>query len=323
MTMNRTAVIAVGGNALILSGQRGTIAEQFENARATARHIADLVAAGWRVVVTHGNGPQVGFILLRSELAGDQDFTPRLSLDMAVADSEGGIGYIIANSLGNELGRRGLADRVACLLTQTVVDPADPAFTHPTKPIGRAYTHAEAEAHRADGWAMVEEAGRGYRRVVPSPRPRRIVETEAVRTLVQAGFVVLAGGGGGIPVVEEGPGRYRGVEAVIDKDLASALLAASLGVEHFVVCTGVERVAIRFGQPDQAWLDRVSVTEVRAHLEAGEFPEGSMGPKIRAAIDFLDRGGKEVIITSEAHLEAALAGPAGTHIVPDRVPGAR
>lgn len=311
----RTAVIAVGGNALILPGQRGTIAEQFENARATAGRIAALVAAGWRVVVTHGNGPQVGFILLRSELAGDEDFTPRLSLDMAVADSQGGIGYIIGNSLVNELARRGLPDRVACLLTQTVVDPADPAFARPTKPIGRAYTKEEAAEHRAEGWSMVEEAGRGHRRVVPSPRPLRIVETEAVRALVAAGFVVLAGGGGGIPVVEEGPGRYRGVEAVIDKDFASALLAASLGAEHFVVCTGVQRVAIRFGRPDQAWLDRVTASEIRAHLEAGEFPEGSMGPKIRAALDFLERGGKEVVITDEAHLEPALAGGAGTHIV--------
>ena len=311
---DRTAVVAVGGNALILSDQRGTIAEQFENARATARHIAALVAAGWRVVVTHGNGPQVGFILLRSELVGDADVTPRLSLDMAVADSEGGIGYIIGNSLANELGRVGLADRVACLLTQTVVDPADPAFGHPTKPIGRAYTKEEADDHRAGGWAMVEEAGRGYRRVVPSPQPKRIVETEAVRALVAAGFVVLAGGGGGIPVVEEEPGCYRGVEAVIEKDLASALLAASLNARYLVICTGVERVAVRFRRPDQAWLDRVTVPEIRSYLEAGEFPEGSMGPKIRAAIDFLERGGKEVVVTSEAYLEPALNGEAGTHI---------
>jgi carbamate kinase len=311
----RTALIAVGGNALILSGQHGTIGEQFENARATARHIAKLIAGGWRVVLTHGNGPQVGFILLRSELvSADRDFTPSLSLDRAVADSEGGIGYILGNSLANELGRLGLADRVACLLTQTVVDPADPAFAHPTKPIGRAYTKEEADEHRAAGWSMVEEIGRGYRRVVPSPRPLRIVETEAVRALVGAGFVVLAGGGGGIPVVEEAPGCYRGVEAVVDKDFASALLAASLGVDYLVICTGVERVAVRFGQPDQAWLDRVTVAEARAYLEAGEFPEGSMGPKIRAAIDFLERGGKEVVVTSEAYLEPALNGEAGTHI---------
>jgi carbamate kinase len=312
----RAVVIAVGGNALILEGQRGTIAEQFENARATARHIASLVAIGWQVVVTHGNGPQVGFILLRSELTNDELPIPRLSLDMAVADSQGGIGYILGNSLSQELGRRGLADRVVCLLTQTVVDPDDPAFRHPTKPIGSAYSVDEAEQHRkSQGWTMVEDAGRGFRRVVASPQPKRIVETEAVRRLLQDGFVVLAAGGGGIPVVEDQPGVYRGVEAVIDKDLSSALLAASLGAPYFAVCTGVEKVAVRFRKPDQRWLERVTVAELRDFQAQGEFPEGSMGPKIRAAIEFLERGGKEVVITSEEHLEAALEGRAGTHIV--------
>jgi len=317
-SIDRTAVIAVGGNALILDGQRGTIAEQFENAQATARHIAALVAAGWRIVVTHGNGPQVGFILRRSELVEDADNIPLLSLDMAVADSEGGVGFILVNSMVNELGRLGLRDRVVCLLTQTVVDANDPAFEQPSKPIGTSYSQAQAELHRArDGWTMVEDAGRGYRRVVPSPHPQRIVETAAIRALVEAGFVVIACGGGGIPVVEEQPGRYRGVEAVVDKDFASALLAASLGVPLFVVATGVEKVAGHFRQPDQRLLDRVTDSELRRHLEAGEFPEGSMGPKVRAAIEFLERGGKEVIITSESHLEAAVAGHAGTHVVPD------
>ena len=318
-TLERAAVIAVGGNALIEDGQRGTIAEQFENARAMARHVAALVAGGWRVVLTHGNGPQVGFILLRSELVGSSMPTapiPQLSLDMAVADSIGGVGYIIGNSVVNELGRRGLADRVACVLTQTVVDPADPAFAKPSKPIGAYYSAAEAEAHTArDGWAMVEDAGRGYRRVVPSPRPRRVVEAGAIRTLVDAGYVVIACGGGGIPVVEAEPGVYRGVEAVIDKDFASALLAASLGVPIFVVSTGVEKVAIQFRKPDQRFLDRLTVAEARTYLDAGEFPEGSMGPKIRAAIEFIERGGKEVIITSPAHLEEALAGQTGTRVV--------
>jgi carbamate kinase len=316
--MERAAVIAIGGNALILEGQRGTIAEQFENARDAVRHIAGLVVAGWRVVVTHGNGPQVGFILRRSELVGEADSIPPLSLDMAVADSQGGVGYIIDNSLVNELGRRGLPDRAVYLLTQTVVDPADPAFQHPSKPIGSAYSAAEAEVLRGrEGWAMVEDAGRGYRRVVPSPRPKRIVEAAAIRTLMDADFVVVACGGGGIPVVETEPGVYRGVEAVIDKDFASALLAASLGVPLFVVSTGVEKVAIRFRKPDQRFLDRLTVSEARRYLAEGEFPEGSMGPKVRAAIEFLERGGKEVIITSEPYLEDAVAGRAGTHIVPD------
>jgi carbamate kinase len=310
-------MIAIGGNALIQDGQRGTIAEQFENARGTARRIGALVEAGWRVVVTHGNGPQVGFILLRSELASDDRHAPRLSLDMCVADSQGGLGYIIGNSLLAELGRRGHADRVSCLLTQTVVDRDDPAFERPRKPIGPFFTGEEARNHQArDGWVMVEDAGRGYRRVVPSPRPRRIVEADAIRTLLDAGFVVIACGGGGIPVVEDEPGVYRGVEAVVDKDHASALLAAQLGVHVLVLATGVERVAIRFRQPGEAFLDRLTAAEARRYLEAGEFPPGSMGPKMEAAIDFLERGGREVVISSPEHLEAAVAGKTGTHVVP-------
>jgi carbamate kinase len=311
-------VIAIGGNSLIQDGQRGTIAEQFENARATARQIGALVEAGWRAVVTHGNGPQVGFILLRSELTTEDRTIPRLSLDMAVADSQGGLGYIVGNSLLSELGRRGIADRVACLLTQTVVDADDPAFQRPQKPIGAFFTAEEARLHEArDRWVMVEDAGRGYRRVVASPRPRRIVEAQAVRALLDAGFVVIAAGGGGIPVVEAEPGVYRGVEAVVDKDLTSALLAATLGVPVLLLSTGVEKVAIRYRRPDQTSLDRITRAEARRHLEAGEFPAGSMGPKMQAAIEFLDRGGREVIITSPPHLAEAVAGRTGTHIVPD------
>ncbi len=316
--MKHRAVVAVGGNALILEGQQGTIAEQFDNARAAAREIGALAAAGWGLVVSHGNGPQVGFILLRSEMVHGGPFVPTLSLVMAGADSQGGVGYIVANSLGNELARRGLVDRVACMLTQTVVDPTDPAFSRPSKPIGGAFTLEQAELHRArDGWTMVEDAGRGYRRVVASPRPVRIVEIAAIRALVNAGLVVVAAGGGGIPVVEEAPGVYRGVEAVIDKDLASGLLASSLGVPVLVISTGVERVAVRFRQPDQRFLERVTIAEMRRHLAAGEFPEGSMGPKVRAAIEFIERGGQEVVITSLGCLEAAVAGRTGTHVVPD------
>ena len=318
MGLPRTVVIAVGGNALILDGQRGTIAEQFENARDTARHVAALVSDGWRVVLTHGNGPQVGFILLRSELVADDAPVPRLSLDMAVADSVGGVGYIITNSLVNELGRVGLADRVVCVMTQTVVDPDDPAFQHPTKPIGPAYSAAEAERlQREEGWTMVEDAGRGYRRVVASPRPQRIVEAGAIRALLEAGYIVVACGGGGIPVVETEPGVYRGVEAVVDKDFASSLLAASLGVQTFVISTGVEKVAVRYRQPDQRFLDRMTLSEAQQYLEAGEFPEGSMGPKIRAAMQMITRGGKEVIITSPNRLEEAMAGRTGTRLVAD------
>jgi carbamate kinase len=318
--MKQSAVVAIGGNALIAEGERGTIEEQFANAAGLATQIGSLVEAGWRLVVTHGNGPQVGFILLRSELANGHAFTPKLSLDMCVADSEGGIGYIVANTLLNELGRRGLQDRVACVLTQTVVDANDPAFDHPTKPIGSAFSPEEAELHRVrDGWQTVEDAGRGYRRVVPSPRPRRIVELPAIRALLDAGLVVVAGGGGGIPVVEETTGVYRGVEAVIDKDLASAHVAASLGMPVLAITTGVERVAIHYRKPDQRDLERVTLSEIRGYLADGEFPEGSMGPKIRAAIEFLENGGEEVVITSLACLEQALTGArgTGTHILRD------
>jgi len=315
--MERSAVIAIGGNALILDGQKGSIAEQFANATETASHIAALVADGWRVVVTHGNGPQVGFILLRSELIGESSGIPRLSLDMSVADSQGGIGHILGNALLNELGRRGLNDTVACILTHVVVDPDDPAFGEPTKPIGPPYSPEEADAKRRDeGWAMVEDSGRGYRRIVPSPHPLRIVEAEQIKTLVSSGCVVIAAGGGGIPVVEGNAG-YAGVEAVIDKDLASALLASSLGIPLLVLSTGVEQVAIHFRQPDQRFLDRLSVTEARRYLAEGEFPKGSMGPKVEAAITFLERGGSEVLITSPANLEQAFAGASGTRIVAD------
>ncbi len=316
--MERRAVIAIGGNALILEGQRGTIAEQRDNASETARHIADLVASGWGVVVTHGNGPQVGFILLRSELMPEDAPVPKLSLEMSVADSQGGIGHILGEALLNELAARGLPDRAVCVLTHVVVDGSDPAFQRPTKPIGPFYERAEAETRAAQaGWTIVEDSGRGYRRVVASPEPQRIVELPQIRALVDAGFVVLAVGGGGIAVVETAPGQYRGVEAVIDKDRASALLAADLKVPLLILSTGVERVAIRFRQPDEEWLERMTRSEAAAYNAAGEFPKGSMGPKVEAAIRFLDRGGEEVLITTPAALSRAIAGETGTRVVRD------
>ena len=318
-TSDRRAVVAIGGNALILDGQRGTIAEQYDNAIEMARHIATLVADGWGIVLTHGNGPQVGFILLRSELIGDSAPVPHLSLEMSSADSQGGIGHILAMALLNELGGRGLHDRVAYVLTHTVVDSDDPAFSAPTKPIGPFYTEGEAATKKErNGWQMIEDSGRGYRRVVPSPKPLRIVESAQIRTLVDAGFVVVAVGGGGIPVVETKRG-YQGVEAVIDKDRASALLASSLGVPLLVLSTGVEQVAWHFRQPDQRLLASVTASEAARYLAEGEFPKGSMGPKVEAAIDFLDHGGKEVLITTPAALERAIAGSTGTRIVPDEI----
>ena len=318
--MERRAVVAIGGNALILDGQRGSIDEQYENARATASHIAALVASGWGIVVTHGNGPQVGFILLRSELVPADAPVPRLSLEMSVADSQGGIGHILGQALLNELAVQGLPDRVVCVLSHVVVDPHDPAFGRPTKPIGPFYSMDESDQKaERNGWTMIEDSGRGYRRVVASPEPLRIVEGEQIRALVDAGFVVIAVGGGGVAVVETAPGQYRGVEAVVDKDRASGLLASSLGIPLLVLSTGVERVAIHFRQTDERWLDRIGIKEARQYLEAGEFPKGSMGPKVEAAIRFLEHGGQEVLITTPAALERAIVGETGTRIVPDPV----
>ncbi len=320
MTMDRRAVVAIGGNALILDGQRGSIDEQYENARETARHIAAMVATGWGVVVTHGNGPQVGFILLRSELVAEDAPVPRLNLEMSVADSQGGIGHILGQALLNELAARGLPDKVACVLSHVVVDPADPAFGQPTKPIGPFYSKEESVQRAArNGWAMIEDSGRGYRRVGASPEPLRSGEGEAIRALVDGGYIVIAVGGGGIAVIETAPGQYRGVEAVIDKDRASALLAASLDIPLLVLSTGVERVAVHFRQPDERWVDQMAVEEARTYLEAGEFPKGSMGPKVEAAIRFLELGGREVLITTPAALERAIGGETGTRILPDPV----
>jgi carbamate kinase len=316
----RRAVVAIGGNALILDGQRGTIAEQYDNAVEMARHIATLVAGGWGIVLTHGNGPQVGFILLRSELVGDSAPVPALSLEMSSADSQGGIGHILTMALLNELAARGLPDRVAYVLTHTVVDPDDPAFSDPSKPIGPFYDADQAATkERLNGWRMIEDSGRGYRRVVPSPKPLRIVESVQIQALIDAGFVVVAVGGGGIPVVETESG-YRGVEAVIDKDRASALMAASLGVPLLVLSTGVEQVAWHFRQPDQRLLSSITAEEATRYLAEGEFPRGSMGPKIEAAVDFLARGGDEVLITTPAALERAISGETGTRILPDPIP---
>jgi len=318
MSQPETALVAIGGNALIREGQSGTIAQQMENARAVAAQVVGLLEDGMRVVVTHGNGPQVGFIMLRSELVEARAPVPRLTLDMCVADSEGGLGYILANALAGEMRRAGFGDRAVCVLTHTVVDPADPAFTSPTKPIGPFFTAAEAEEHhRQYGWAMVEDSGRGYRRIVPSPRPRRIVEQEAIARLVGGGFVGVAAGGGGIPVVEEPDGRLRGVEAVVDKDYASALLAAAIGIPRLVISTGIDRIAVHFRRPDERFLETMTASEARGYLADGEFPEGSMGPKVRAALEFLQSGGKEVIVASPWRLREAVAGHTGTRVVPD------
>ena len=309
------AVIAIGGNSLILDSKKITVKDQYQAASETAHHVAALVAAGYRVVITHGNGPQVGFILLRSDLA--RNVLHQVPLDSCVADTQGALGYQIGQTLANELKRQGIRKPIATVVTQVLVDHNDPAFANPTKPIGSFYTAEEARQHQAEsGWTLKEDAGRGWRRVVASPKPLRIVEEDTVRLLLEQDIVVIAVGGGGIPVRENEKGDLEGCAAVIDKDLASCLLAKNLKADLFIISTGVDKVAVDFKKPTQRELDRLTVAEAKKYLAEGQFPAGSMGPKIEAAIDFLEHGGKEVIITQPHLLEEAIAGKNGTHLVP-------
>jgi carbamate kinase len=309
----RTALIAIGGNSLIRAGEKGTIAEQLANTRRTAQGIVQIIRAGFRVVVTHGNGPQVGAALLRSERAADQVYTH--PLDVCGATTQGEIGYLLQQSLQAELAEAGLTTPVVALVTQTVVSPDDPAMSHPAKPVGPFYSEGEARAKQARfGWTIVEDAARGYRRVVPSPEPLEIVEEGVIRRLVDTGVLVIAAGGGGIPVVRRGR-ALRGVEAVIDKDRASALLAARLGTDCFVISTDTDRVYLHYKKAGQQPLGRVTAAEMEAHHRAGQFPPGNMGPKVESALRFLRNGGHEVIITSCERLLDAVRGEAGTHIV--------
>ena len=310
--MGSLAVVAVGGNSLVrghdasMDAARAAIAE-------TADHLAAMAAAGWALAVTHGNGPQVGFGLLRSEAAAA--VAPRLPLDVLGAETQGSIGYMLQQALDIALARRGVARPVATVVTQVVVDPADQAFSHPTKPIGPFYRAFEAdELRRSRGWAMIEDAGRGWRRVVPSPEPLEIVEAPVVRALISQGIVVIAAGGGGIPVVRRETG-YEGVEAVIDKDLASAVLARDLGASLLVISTAVQRVALDYGTPAQRPIETMTVADARRYLAEGQFPPGSMGPKIEAGIRFLEGGGETVLITTPHLIGDALVGTAGTRMV--------
>ena len=309
------AVIAIGGNSLILDSKKITVKDQYQAASETAHHVAALVAAGYRVVITHGNGPQVGFILLRSDLA--RNVLHQVPLDSCVADTQGALGYQIGQTLANELKRQGIQKPIATVVTQVLVDNRDPAFANPTKPIGSFYTEEEAQKHKAEsGWTLKEDAGRGWRRVVASPKPLRIVEENTVRLLLEQDVVVIAVGGGGIPVRENEKGELEGCAAVIDKDLASCLLAKNLKADLFIISTGVDKVAVDFKKPTQRELDKLTVAEAKKYLAEGQFPAGSMGPKIEAAIDFIENGGKEVIITQPFLLEEAIAGRNGTHLVP-------
>ena len=309
------AIIAIGGNSLITDAEHMTVVDQYRAAGETAQHIAPILEQGYRVLVTHGNGPQVGFVLLRSELA--KEMLHQVPLANCVADTQGSIGMQIAQSLQNEFLQQGKDQTVVAIVTQVIVDPEDPSFKKPSKPIGPFMTEAEARQHaEEDGWAIAEDAGRGWRRVVPSPTPLQVVELPAIRSLLACDTLVVAAGGGGIPVIIKPDGSLRPRPAVIDKDAASCLLACELGADKLVFSTDVDKVALHFGTPEQIEIDRMSAEECRRYLEAGHFAVGSMRPKIESALTFLERGGKEVIITQPHHLDGALQGTHGTHIVP-------
>ncbi len=313
--MRPVAVVAIGGNSLIKDKAHVEVKYQWEAVRETCRHIADLIAEGWDVVVTHGNGPQVGFILRRNELAAHEVHTT--PLDVIVADTQGAIGYMLQQSLDAEFDRRGMHRRAITIVTQVIVDPNDPAFQQPSKPIGGFLTEEEAKRFAAEGWPVVEDAGRGWRRVVASPEPVEIVEEAAIRDAVRQGWTVIAVGGGGMPVVREADGRLRGVAAVIDKDRASSLLASRIGADLFLISTAVERVALHFGKPNQRWLDRMTISEAKQYIAEGHFAAGSMLPKVEACIRFLEAGGSQAIITNPENITRALRGESGTWIVPD------
>ncbi len=316
--MSNVAVIAVGGNSLILDEKHKTIPDQYAATVETSKHVAGMIEKGWDVVLTHGNGPQVGFILRRSELS-VHELHP-VPLDYCGADTQGAIGYMFQRALHNEFHKRGINKQAATIVTQVLVDKNDPAFQNPSKPIG-SFMNAEQAARKRneENWQMVEDAGRGWRRVVPSPLPKAIVERDAIHELIHAGFVVICSGGGGIPVAENENGELVGVEAVIDKDFAGSLLAQSIHADMFLISTAVEKVALNFNKPNQQWLDRLTLDEAKKYLAEGHFHKGSMGPKIQAAIWFLEGSGKnaEALITNPENLERALNGETGTRITKD------
>jgi carbamate kinase len=315
----KVAVVAIGGNSLIKDKQHQTVEDQYDAAKESTYHIADMIEAGWDVAIGHGNGPQVGFILRRSEIAHKVEGMHEVPVDVCGADSQGAIGYALQQTLQNELYRRGVVKPVATVVTQVLVDKDDPAFRNPTKPIGGFMDEAEAKKRKADlGWNVVEDAGRGWRRVIASPLPKEVVELYAVKTLIDAGVVVITVGGGGIPVIDVSKREFRGVAAVIDKDFASSLLAQLIKADLFLISTAVEKVALDFGKPNQRWIDRMTLSEAKQYLaEGNHFAKGSMAPKIQAIIWFLEAGGKQAIITNPENIGRAMRGETGTWILPD------
>jgi len=311
---SRLAVVAFGGNALLKPEDRGTQEEQIARAKQAARWLAEIVRHGYKLLVVHGNGPQVGNILVQAEEASTK--IPPQSLDVCVAQTEGSMGFMLQQAIRNRLESIGIGGEVAAVLTEVEVDVNDPAFKRPTKPIGPFFTRYRAEALERDlGWTMREDSGRGWRHVVPSPRPLRILNMKTISRMIGEASVVIAAGGGGIPVVRGRDGQWRGIEAVIDKDYASALLAGELRADLFIILTGVAKVAIDFGKPSQQSVDRMTVAEAEKHLASGQFPAGSMGPKIEASVQFVHATGKQVLITDVDHLRDALEGREGTVIV--------
>jgi carbamate kinase len=312
--VGKLAVVAVGGNSLILDPKNPDVPHQWDAVRETCKHIAQMIAEGWNVVVTHGNGPQVGYILRRAELASREVHT--VPLDLIVADTQGAIGYMLQQELDNALRRLGINRTIITVVTQVRVDPDDPAFQKPSKPIGGFMTEEEARKFEQEGWTVVEDAGRGWRRVVASPKPLAFQEINAIRALIMNDYLVIAGGGGGIPVVRDANGDLRGTFAVIDKDRASSLLAQTLRADLFIISTGVEQVAINFNKPNQRVLDQMTLAEAAQYTAEGHFAPGSMLPKVEAAVEFVRMGGPQAVITDPPNLARALRGETGTRIVP-------
>lgn len=313
MTESKLAILAVGGNSLILDDKHKTVPDQYSAAEATCIHVAKLIEQGWRLVITHGNGPQVGFILRRSELARHE--LHEVPLDSCGADTQGAIGYMLQRAMFNVTRSWPRRPEVTTVITQVLVDRADPAFANPSKPIGSFMTEEEAQLHRTrDGWNVVDDAGRGFRRVVASPQPKRILELGPIKRLLADGVVVVAVGGGGIPVIERDDGTLVGADAVIDKDLASSLLARQLAADVLIISTAVDRVYVNFKKPTQRALDRVTLAELKQLMAEGHFAPGSMRPKVQAVIDFLEAGGKRALITDPPHLAEAMADRAGTWV---------
>lgn len=317
MSPRRRGVVAIGGNSLIKDKQHQSVRDQYIAAGETCWHIAAMIEEGWDVAIGHGNGPQVGFILRRSELAAHE--LHEVPLDVCGADSQGAIGYALVQNLENDFRRLGIDRHAVAVVTQVEVAADDPAFQHPTKPIGSFMDEETAERRRVEGWAVVDDANRGWRRVVASPQPLRIVEEDAVRGLLDEGFVVVTVGGGGIPVVADADGNLSGVAAVIDKDLASSLLATRIDADLLMITTAVEQVALEFGTPDERPIDRMTLAEAKGYLAEGRhFAPGSMAPKIEAVVGFLERGGERAVITDPENVERALRGETGTTIVRDQ-----